>query len=281
MGVRCHPREEIGFAVRELNQCREERPDSNHQTRYSLPNKIRTLKLNPPPGEAQLGQLPRFAVGSARPANNPCVAPLIIVKRLFACVAVLGLLAACSGIPLRSIPRLVALPSELLTVDPAEFMLAIQVDARMAPPPDALPTLNIKFVPREPDAAEAIERKLPMRMSVSSIPALGLAVAPADRRWLIYSFPPESQAELARIQAYFKRIQAERKGKGGGSLSMGIAQDGVAADDPALAHTRWESWLQTSRKDGFFELWSGSIAELKKGAKNNAANSKRSGTGSQ
>jgi hypothetical protein len=160
------------------------------------------------------------------------------------------------------------LPSELLNAEPAEFMLAVQVDARMVPPPNAVPTLDIHLQPRPPDAFEAIERKLPMRMSVSSIPALGLIAAPADRRWLIYSFPPESQAELARIQAYVKRVQTERKG---GRLSVGIAQGGIAADDPAFARTRWESWLQTSRKDGFFELWSGSIDELKKQAKNDAA----------
>jgi hypothetical protein len=193
------------------------------------------------------------------------------MKRLFAYLALCGLLAACSGVPLRSVPRLMKLPNELLNANPAEFMLAVQTDARMVPPPDAVPTLDIQFLPRGSSEFEAIERKLPMRMSVSSIPALGLEAAPANRRWLIYSFPPESQAELSRLQAYFKRIQAERKGKGGGNLLIGIAQDGIAAEDPAFAHTRWESWLQTSRKDGFFELWSGSIAELKKQAKNNAA----------
>jgi len=160
------------------------------------------------------------------------------------------------------------LPGELLEADPAEFMLAVQVDGRMVPPPDAVPTLDIRFQPREAQAAETIERKLPLRMTVSSIPALGLAAAPADRRWLIYSFPPASQAELSRLQAYFKRVKAEGKGKGGGTLSLGIAQEGLAADDPVLAHTRWESWLRMSRKDGFFELWSGTIAQLKKQAKN-------------
>jgi hypothetical protein len=194
------------------------------------------------------------------------------MKRLFICLALCALLAACSGIPLRSVPRLVKLPNELLTADPAEVMLAVQVDARMAPPPDAVPTLNIHYQPRDPQGFEAIERKLPMRMSVSSIPIpeLGLEPAPAHRRWLLYSLPPESSAEMSRIQAMFKRVQAERKGGGGGSLGIGIAQEGIAVDDPALAHTRWESWFRTTRKDGFFELWSGSIADLKKQAKNNA-----------
>jgi hypothetical protein len=52
---------------------------------------------------------------------------------------------------------------------------------------------------------------------------------------------------------------------------VGIFQEGVAAKDPALVNTRWDSWLQTSRREGFFELWSGSIAELLKRAKTEAA----------
>jgi hypothetical protein len=90
----------------------------------------------------------------------------------------------------------------------------------------------------------------------------GLEPAAAGRRWLVYSFPPESQAELSRIQANFKRMKEERKGKSGGTVQIGIAQENVAAKNPELANTKWESWLQMSTKDGFFELWSGSIGEL-------------------
>ncbi len=177
---------------------------------------------------------------------------------------VLAALAACGGIPLRSIPRLMSLQETLLEANPAEFMLAIQADARMTPPAGAVPVMHIAIRPREAGAFEALDKALPMRLTVSSgnANAKTLAPAPARRRWLLYSFPPESQTELVRIQRYFKRIQAEQRGKGGGSISVGIAQDGVAVKDPALADTRWESWLQTSTREGFFELWSGSVAEL-------------------
>jgi hypothetical protein len=89
-----------------------------------------------------------------------------------------------------------------------------------------------------------------MRLAVSSDNAEGLARVPAGRRWFLYSFTPESQAELVRVRDQFKRVQEQQKGKGGGSVSIGIAQEGVAARDPALAETRWESWLRTSIKDG-------------------------------
>jgi hypothetical protein len=192
------------------------------------------------------------------------------MKRLTIYLVLAGMLAACGGIPLRSMPRLMRLQNELLNVNPAEFMVAIQVDARMVPPPGAAPIFQLDIRPNEPDAFDVIERKLPMRFTVASASSLGLASTTADRRWLIYSFPPESQAELLTVQAYFKRIQAQNNGKGGGSISVGISQHGVAAKDPALANTRWESWLQTSRKEGFFELWSGSVGEVLKQARTEA-----------
>lgn len=159
------------------------------------------------------------------------------------------------------------LQNELLSMDPAEFMLAIQADARMTPPAGAAPVMHLVIKPAREGAFDVVDRQLPMQSDSASARALGLTSAAADRRWLIYSFAPEAQAELARIQTTFKRIQAERGSTGGGSVAVGIAQEGVAADDPKLAHTRWESWLRTSRKDGFYELWSGSIDTLLKRAR--------------
>jgi hypothetical protein len=192
------------------------------------------------------------------------------LKRLVAFLFLAGIVVACTGIPLRSMPQLMKLQDALLEAHPAEFMVAIQADARMAPPPGAAPTFQLAIRPREPGGFDAVERTLPMRLITAPANTLGLAAAPANRRWFIYSFPPESQTELLRIQSYFKRIKAEQRGKGGGSLSVGIAQKGVAARDPALADTRWESWLQMSKQDGFFELWSGSIGDLLRQAENEA-----------
>ena len=160
------------------------------------------------------------------------------------------------------------LQSELMNSNPAEFMFAVQVDARMTPPAGAVPLLLLVIRPNDAEAFEAIDKKLPMRFAIASANAPGLASAAAGRRWLVYSFPPESQAELLRVQGYFKRIRAQ---KSGGRIELGIQQEGLAARDPALINTRWESWLQTSRQEGYFELWSGSIAELLKQAKTEEA----------
>lgn len=195
------------------------------------------------------------------------------MQRVITYLVLAGLLTACSGIPLSSMPRLMRLQHELLEANPPEFMLAIQADARMTPRSGATPFLEVSIQPAELGAFASMEKKLPMRLAVTSASALGLAMPAADRRWFIYSFPPESQTELARIQRYFKRVEAERRGKSGGSVSVGISQDSVAPTDPALANTRWESWLQTSRHEGFFELWSGTVAALLKQAE--AAGAKR------
>ena len=56
------------------------------------------------------------------------------------CVA---LVAACSGVPLTSIPRLLRLNGQLLDAKPAEFMVAVQLDARMVPAPGGVPVMEV------------------------------------------------------------------------------------------------------------------------------------------
>ena len=188
------------------------------------------------------------------------------MKRLLCSLALCLALAACMGVPLRSLPRLMQLPKELLDANPGELMVALQVDARMTPPAGAVPLLSIKLAPREPGGFEPIDKQLPMQVSVATSSTLGLDTPGAGRRWLLYSLPAATQLELARIQGVMQRARAESQGKGGGTLSVGVAQDSLAVTDPALAHTRWETWLQTKRRDGFFEVWSGTPAQLQKSA---------------
>jgi hypothetical protein len=191
------------------------------------------------------------------------------MKRFFGLAAVLlalSFLTACGGVPLRSVPRLMQLQSQLLEANPAEFMVALQMDARLVPPPGAVPLLVIKVTPREPAAFAAIDKKLALQLSVASGATQGLEPPPAGRRWLIYSMPAATQAELRQIQDTIKRAKAAAQGSAAGSLSLGVEQDSMAAavTDPTLANTRWDTWLQTQKSDGFFEAWSGTTAQLKK-----------------
>lgn len=190
------------------------------------------------------------------------------MQRFLSILCLCATLAACSGVPLRSMPRLMQLPSQLLEANPAEFMVALQVDARLVPPPSAVPLLAIKITPREPGSFEAVDKKLPLQVALASAATLGLEAPALGRRWLLYSMPANTQVELQRIQATIRQAKADPNRKSGGSLSLGVEQDSlaVAVADPTLAQTRWETWLQTRRADGFFEVWSGTPAQLQQAA---------------
>ena len=188
-----------------------------------------------------------------------------------------GLLTGCSGVPITSVPRLLRLNGQLLDIQPAEFMVAIQMDARMTQPGGSAPLLDVEVKPNTPGAFQPIAKKIPFRLATpdarsdanATVSSLGLQAAPPGRRWVVYSFAPESQAELQRLQATIKRLLQDRQagsgpGKDGGKISAGIAQESVPARDPAFANTQWQSWLQTRRNEGFFELWSGNVGTLLK-----------------
>lgn len=185
-----------------------------------------------------------------------------LLKRLVVVCASLAI-AACTGVPLRSVPRLMQLNQQLMDANPAEFMVALQVDVRMVPPVGAVPLLQLKITPREPGMFDVIDKKLPLQLAVASISTQGLDAPGAGRRWLIYSLPAASQAELKQIQTFIKTARTSAQPKGG-SLSVGVEQDSLITTDAALANTRWETWLQTAKQDGFYEVWSGTPAQLKK-----------------
>lgn len=191
------------------------------------------------------------------------------IKRVLAglTVIVAGLMIiACTGVPLRSVPKLMQLNQQLMDANPAEFMVALQVDARMVPPMGAVPLLHLKITPREPGAFDVIDKKLPLQLAVASISTQGLDAPGNGRRWLIYSLPAASQSELKQVQAFIKtaRAQPQSNQSKGGSLSVGVEQDLLIVNNPALSDTRWETWLQTATRDGFYEVWSGTPAQLQK-----------------
>lgn len=141
-------------------------------------------------------------------------------------------------------------------------MIAIQSDARVSPPPGSSPVLNVDIKPDADSNFPRVQRMLYMQAADWSTRYRGLDPAPPARKWLVYSFTPESAAELRRIQSTFRDLKGKAKG---GSVTLGISQDAVAARNPELSETKWESWIQASRADGFFKLWSGTIGELLRG----------------
>jgi hypothetical protein len=178
---------------------------------------------------------------------------MFVVFLLASCVA------ACGGIPILSIPKLIALQGKLIDANPEEFMVAIQADARVAPPAGSSPVLSIDIKPKAESDFPRVQRLLDMQATEWSPRHKGLAPAATGRKWLVYAFTPESAAELRRMQKTFRDLKGKSQG---GSVTLGISQESIAARSPGLANTKWESWLQASRADGFFELWSGKLGDL-------------------
>lgn len=201
--------------------------------------------------------------------SHPTATPSLLRRSLL--LATLATLTACGGIPLRSLPRLAQLSGQLLDADPAQFVVALQVDTRLVPPPGAVPLLQIQLKPKVAGAFEPVDRKLPLALSTAAGAMAGLDAPGTGRRWLVYTLPPATQAELQRIQHAVRQAQAQPGHQRGGTLAIGIEQKDLAVADPALAHTRWETWLQVRQSEGFFEVWSGSLADIRKAAEQAAA----------
>ena len=198
-------------------------------------------------------------------SHTPSPSPSLTRRSLV--LAAGAALAACGGIPLRSLPRLMQLSGQMLDANPAHFMVALQVDARLTPPAGAVPYLLLKLTPKVAGAFEPVDKKLPLAMSSTGGATLGLDAPGPGRRWLVYSLPPATQAELQKVQAMVKLAQAQPGYQRGGSLAMGVEQNDLAMTDPALARTRWSTWMQVKQSEGFFEVWNGTPEEILKAGK--------------
>ncbi len=191
------------------------------------------------------------------------------LPHIFALLLLSVALVSCTGIPLRSLPKLYSLQSQLLDSNPAEFMLAVQIDAKMSPPPSAAPMLQIKIAPDKVGTYTPIDKKIVLRAVANEPSRYRLPEASATRRWLIYALPPEAQTELAQTQAMFRKLQSQKQAgdTSKNTLYLGIAFEQLAVDAPQFAATRFDTWLQASAKEGFFEMWSGSVGQLLDSAK--------------
>lgn len=186
-----------------------------------------------------------------------------LLTSLAICTAITASIG-CGGVPLAAIPRLAQLSGQLLDADPAQFMLALQVDARVQPPAAAVPHLHLVVKPKVAGAFDPVDKKLPLALSTATVATSGLAAPGPGRRWLIYSLPPATQVELQKVQALMRQAQALPSAQRGGSLAMGVEQKDLAITDPALSRTRWSTWMQLKRSEGFFEVWNGTPEDLRR-----------------
>ncbi len=190
------------------------------------------------------------------------------MKKSLCLLALITSLAGCMGVPIRSLPHLMSLQTEIMTANPAEMMFAVQTDATVPFPRDGAPVLILIAAPVTKDAFATLRAELPMQqMTSSNAAALGLPTQRTGQQVRVYGFSPEAQAKIAQVRKEFTQLREQAKGKGGGTLSVGMSQEGLLTDGAQFERAQWESWLQMTKAKGFFALWSGTMADLRKQAK--------------
>lgn len=192
---------------------------------------------------------------------------LLLARRvLMGCVA--SLVVACAGVPLSTMGYLASRGGQALEGDPAGFSVAIQHDLRMPLAVDAAPELQIRIAPKEAGAFPVVEERMRMRPVVLEPLALGLPAAEPGMRWRVYALKPEQIERMRAVQAEFRARREAAGGKGaGGSLSIGVGMESLAAGSGVPDALRLESWLRLLREDGFRKLWSGSLGDLRAAAR--------------
>lgn len=173
----------------------------------------------------------------------------------------LPLIGAADGIPPRSLPRLIRLQDELATLDAAELRLAVQYDGRL-PALQGHPLLALSVRPAIPGAFAPIEERLPLQPLRSGQAEPGLPAATSQRPWLLFSLGRLAREHLHAAQARLRELQASRSGHDRTRVSLQIEQQDLLPRDPTFATTHWEAWLRSSREEGFYPIWTGTVQEL-------------------
>ncbi|MFO1314081.1 MAG: hypothetical protein U1F58_00625 [Burkholderiales bacterium] len=171
-------------------------------------------------------------------------------------------LAGCAGVPLTTSARMLAKGNDyVIRADPAQLRIALNVDERIKAAAVAPPALHLVVRTDSAHPAPDFVRDIPLVPETADTAQLGLPAAGAGRAWMIYALDPAGARQMAELQ---QRLSAMRAGKQKGTLAIGVRIDGVAEAVPQYATTRIETWMRVAAADGFFELWSGRIADATK-----------------
>ena len=199
---------------------------------------------------------------------------------LMLCIGLLGAPApAAAGILPRALPRLILLQDGLTDLDPGQFMVAVRIDQRVVPAATVAPHLRISIQPANPGAFPPLDESLEMR--AIPLPAAAAGAAGSDRpggtagnagkrlpaaapgqHWLIYALTTEAQTRLRSAQSMLRGVRLRPDGQNQARVSLEIEQQALASSRAALASSHWETWLQSSDGEGFYQIWSGTLREL-------------------
>ena len=169
------------------------------------------------------------------------------------------LLAGCAGVPLTTSARMLAKGNDyVIRADPAQLRIALDVDERIKAAAAAPPMLHLVVRTDSAHPAPDFVRDIPLVADRADPVQLGLPAVGAGRAWMVYALDAAGARQMAELQ---QRLAAMRAGKQKGTLAIGVRIDGVAETVPQYATTRIATWMRVAAADGFFELWSGRIAD--------------------
>lgn len=174
--------------------------------------------------------------------------------------AAAALVAGCAGVPLTTTARLLAKGSDYLAgADPVQLRVALDVDARIKAAVATPPLLRL--VLKADGAAPDFVREIPLVADATEPAQLGLPAAAPGRGWMVWRLDADGARQMAELQ---QKLRDMRAAKQKGSLAIGVRIEGIAEAVPQYATTRIETWMRVAAADGFFELWSGRIADAGK-----------------
>lgn len=178
-------------------------------------------------------------------------------ERRTALVALFAIaLAACSGVPMRTVAKLaIAGSDEILGAEASDLRVAIDVDARVKVKPGRAPVLDVVLVA---DSGVRHSWAIMLEPDPVAASAHGLRTPRADRHWLTWRLPESGAREFREMQALLRPMIAKKEV---GSLQIKVRQDWIGDGWPTLRGDRIETWVRTRRADGFYELWSGRVGD--------------------
>lgn len=165
-------------------------------------------------------------------------------------------LASCSGVPMRTMAKLaMAGPDEILGAEARDLRVAIDVDARVKVGAGRAPALDVALVA---DSGMKRNWTIPLEPDPVAAAAQGLRTLRGDRHWLVWRLTEAGARDFREMQALLRPMLKKDEI---GSLLVKVRQDWIGEGWPALKDDRIETWVRTRESDGFYELWSGRVAD--------------------
>ncbi len=175
-----------------------------------------------------------------------------------------ALLSSCAGIPLTTMARMAMMePGDIILGDASQYALAFEVDQKVVPREQSVPTLDVAVRPNVEGDIPVFERKMQFEIAKDNTASLGLTPAKAGRQWVIYRLSQSGQRDHADFLQYIQ----ERKKKPnprGASLDLSFSIEFIADLIPKNADEHVEAWVRLKTTTGFIKLWSGNSETLAK-----------------